>query len=42
LAVSAVGLLLPGEMPLTTSGKVQAGRVRSGLAAGSLRFIWRG
>lgn len=42
LAVSAVGLLLPGEMPLTTSGKVQAGRVRSGLAAGSLRLIWRG
>lgn len=42
LAISAVGLLPPGAMPLTTSGKVQVGRVRDGLAAGSLPLIWRG
>lgn len=42
LAISAVGLLAPGAMPLTTSGKAQVGRVREGLAAGWLPLIWRG
>jgi acyl-CoA synthetase (AMP-forming)/AMP-acid ligase II len=42
LAISVVGLLPPGTMPLTTSGKAQVGRVRDRLVAGSLPLIWRG
>jgi acyl-CoA synthetase (AMP-forming)/AMP-acid ligase II len=41
LPISGVGLLPPGALPLTTSGKVRAGQVRDGLVSGSLALIWQ-
>lgn len=41
LAVAGIGLLSPGTLPLTTSGKVRAAEVQNGLASGALVPIWR-
>ncbi|MBF9130104.1 AMP-binding protein [Plantactinospora sp. S1510] len=41
LAVAGVGLLAPGAIPLTTSGKIRVGRVRDGLVSGTLPLIWQ-